>query len=393
MAGLNDDIDADDDIENELPGSPKNPVRAGEFFVPHPEELATGSNQPVAPKINIVVDQPPVDDNGDPVKPTARDLFGQDIVPNELPDLNAEIIFVDEIANKITDASGVYQDITSARAISQESILEIDSILPGYLNENEIIEYYTKTPTLTRYETATNQIGYQIAKQQIEHDKLAVDIFDRLQASVENTIVYIQEHLLNDREKVCSTLRDSIIGVNEQFIEGSLTQTKEALKAAWNNPVTELSQSSFKELSIPAQAIVDLLEKSTALNKLLISNDVLDQEEVFAHLKDPDIHAEKTITLSVCDLAEKLTQSSLTKTIEHLQGILISSVAYIKEASFAVTDKEANDIGKDPEPLQTLKRESKALIDVSVIINDLVGCHRKTYQLLGSLVSLCNSGI
>jgi hypothetical protein len=394
MAGLNDDIEPDDDIESELPGSPKNPVKAGEFIVPHPEELATGHNQPVAPEINIVVDKPLVDDNGEPVKPTARDLFGKDIVPNELPDLNAEIILVDEVANKITDASGVYDSITNAHAISQESILEIDSILPGYLNENEIIEYYTKTPTLTRYETATNKIGYEIAKQKQEHDKMALDIFMKLKSSVETAIAYIDEHLIYDREGINSVLRKASDAVDDLFIEGTLTDIKVSLKKAWSeDSAADLTQSSFRELSEPAQAIVAALEKSTALHSFFLADNFLDQEKVFACLRDPSIHAEKTITITPRDVTNILAGQNLAEIIKHLKGILVSAMTYIDEASFAVTNKEASDVGKVQDPLQTLKREAQALTDVTVLINDLIGCYRNAHMLMLNFVQVCNSGV
>ena len=148
MSGLNDDIE--EDIEQELPGSDKLDITPDQFKTSDSKIAELNINQPVAPSIILKVGEDSVDEDGKSITPSITDLFGSDVVPNELPNLNAKIVMIEDNKNTISDATSALNNIQVNQAISQEDIKEIDAIFPGYLGDKERIEYYTKTPTLTR---------------------------------------------------------------------------------------------------------------------------------------------------------------------------------------------------------------------------------------------------
>lgn len=149
MNGLNDGLDTEDD---KVPG---------DFIQPDPALVEPGKHQPPAEPKTLVTtygDQGPPTDPKD--VPTVKELFGDNVVPNELPNLNANIVLIDQGNNAIADTTEVLGGISKACAVCKEDIQVIDALHPGYINEQRPIQYYTERPSRTMFAetvTALNQ--------------------------------------------------------------------------------------------------------------------------------------------------------------------------------------------------------------------------------------------
>lgn len=369
MSGLNDDIE--EDVEQELPGKDKLDITVDQFKTIDPSTMQPGDNQPAAPKVVLQVGEDEVDDQGNSIKPTVSELFGEDVVPNELPDLNAKIVLMETKQNTITDATSTLNTIKFNGAISQEDIQEINSILPDYLNDNERIEYYTKTPTLTRYTTAVNTIGFKIADQKQEQLTLTVDTFSLLKDSIVKTQTYLKETLVDT-----NSVRKDHTTMLLEFIEENLKDRDVSgyhavIEKLMNNNIQVAAPNSVKKISNYLEAALNIVRRPTAfaclLNKSLFLKETMDQDFVFYSLSSPDNLSDRSVRPSLKELIEFTYSSEKLQIIGLLDDILAAAVTYVDDSIFAIKNHDASDIGKQPEPLEVLKRESQAIVAVNVL--------------------------
>lgn len=145
MSGLNDDVDDGLDFTPDVPEiNPDQPVTDTKVFVQ------------------------PLDDVSEEDNPSAQDLFGKDIVKNEVPNLNAEFVLVKEAFNKLTDIAFIGNTIRSANGISKEDAEVVDSVIPGFINDKKPIGFFTEEKSRTQLNETLNTINVTIDTQVAE---------------------------------------------------------------------------------------------------------------------------------------------------------------------------------------------------------------------------------
>lgn len=158
MAGLNDEADNlpvyGDDLDQATPLP---------SFVDQP-----GTNPEVKPSEQtvLVTRVGSVLDRLTPKEPpTAEQIFGDNIVLNELPNLNAKFVILKDEANRVSDINSFKNSITSKCAMCQEDARALDTITDGqFISPEKPIGYFTKDNSQTQYMETLKALNDLIVK-------------------------------------------------------------------------------------------------------------------------------------------------------------------------------------------------------------------------------------
>lgn len=177
MQGLNDDVEdglialEDDTLETLESDSNIN------------DEPTSNPNQPIPEKL-LLETQEEVDMVADHKEVTITDLFGLGVVPNELPNLNAEFVIIKQKDNELTDLQTMTESIRSKQSISQEDVKALDSLSAGFLNEDtRLVSYFTKEPSQTQFNSTIREADIRIGTNSQEISNLFKTHLEKLTSS------------------------------------------------------------------------------------------------------------------------------------------------------------------------------------------------------------------
>ena len=175
MAGLNDDVDEGlDDIED---------VNFDVTIAPN-----TNPNQP-EPESVVLVSQTTDSENDDIKEPTIQELFGETVIPGELPNFNAEFVIIANKQNILNDYISTSVEINKKQTISQEDARILDSLAPGFLNdETKPIGYFTKTNTKTFYDETVKEMNNHVINEKTNINKDLIKHIENISTSYYNLL-------------------------------------------------------------------------------------------------------------------------------------------------------------------------------------------------------------
>jgi hypothetical protein len=101
--------------------------------------------QPITQPLTIITDNHTRRD----VEPQL--LFGQDIVKNELPNLNAAFVVSKESMNKAFDLLEIRNSIKNSNGMSREDAEVTNSVLSGFINPSRPIGFFTEDKSKTQF--------------------------------------------------------------------------------------------------------------------------------------------------------------------------------------------------------------------------------------------------
>lgn len=114
-------------------------------------------DQPLPPVLAVVNSDQRVDCVDD------KTIFGQDIVPNEIPNLAA--IFIDN-EQKVYSVASELLDISSSlkksNGICKEDAIVIDSISKGFINEKKPLGFFTEDKSKTQFQTTLQSLDKEV---------------------------------------------------------------------------------------------------------------------------------------------------------------------------------------------------------------------------------------
>ena len=119
--GLNDDVD--------------------EGLSPGEDVLDENPDQPVPEKTTFIMDIANVANQDDV---TDEQIFGEGVIKNELPNINAEFVLSNEEFLKVEDLIVIRDELRQSRGICKEDAELIDSQMPGFLSETKPIGFLLK---------------------------------------------------------------------------------------------------------------------------------------------------------------------------------------------------------------------------------------------------------
>lgn len=79
------------------------------------------------------------------------ELMFDNTAPGETPKLSEDVDIVAVVKDKVTDLNYLRQDIRRAGGMNKTFALEAERLIPGFLNEDRPIGYFTLEPTQTQY--------------------------------------------------------------------------------------------------------------------------------------------------------------------------------------------------------------------------------------------------
>ncbi len=140
MAGLNDDVDEG------LPALEEDVVdvnlQTNEIDIP-----TTNPSQPEPEAVTLITN-----DFADDVnfrEPEISDLFGIGVIPGEIPNFNGEFEFIRRQRDNLVDFVNTTSNVQRKKSISQEDARILNAIIPGFVNDNRPLGFYTKDDSQT----------------------------------------------------------------------------------------------------------------------------------------------------------------------------------------------------------------------------------------------------
>ena len=180
-----------------------------ESFVTPPD---TNVNQAPAPATVLVAGKVP---DAKPV--TAEDLFGDNIVKNELPNLNAEFVILDKDIDHTYEMSEVKNRLEQDSSIAQEDAVEINELVPGFINDRNPLIYYSRGKSKSRLKFSLESLDVAIDLQYDKLKKSIVNMSNVLNASIAAYSKALQERFAKIstelNESLTSTISDSYLSI------------------------------------------------------------------------------------------------------------------------------------------------------------------------------------
>lgn len=182
MAGLNDELDDlpvySDDLDQATPLP---------SYVDQPNKNPDLNSQ--APTTNIVVMPGSVLDRlskfDKTVVPDAKELFGDDIVLNELPNLTAKFTVIKDKVNETSDMYSFKGALTTKCSMCQEDAKVLDTLTGGeFLGPDKPLGYFTKSDSQTQYLQTLGLLNETIAQKNSFLSKEYSTFLDGLKTSI-----------------------------------------------------------------------------------------------------------------------------------------------------------------------------------------------------------------
>lgn len=314
MPSLNEGFE--DNLSSDLPlisdfTQPDNSLTSETQEIPHKGFLAVYGNDIVSPITNDV---------------TIKDIFGDDVKPNILPDLKADIILIEQSNNILADAGEIHSNVISRCSVCQEDIAAFDSAVPGFLNDEECIEYYTKSPTITRYKTAIGSMSSFIDKEQLNQKQIFSNICINLNKGIIETLEYLDTNLINKIDQINLIKNKSSGKIIELNIEDFLSSYSVTLRNILNSEI-------LYQTPMFGQA---LLNEIINLIPVINSTDNFSIEELISFIgSDKQFNIFKTIQNMlvvsndvVADILREVTNSNVKK--EEVTKLIIDNIETIQ---------------------------------------------------------------
>ena len=195
---------------------------------------------------------------------SVTEIFGNGLVPGELPNLNAEFELIEQRRTTINDYEETSNIITGNKSISQEDAKLLDAIVPGFINDDRPLGYFTKDSTKTFF---NESVGIMNKTIDLEKDKV-------------NEL--IKEHL-NNLSQHYNTL---ITGFDVKLKPILVEQTK-CIKNLLENEIifsSDISDNFLKEdigLTDFLNTFIDDIDVNRMIDNDVVAKILIDVKKVF----------------------------------------------------------------------------------------------------------------
>lgn len=171
-----------------------------------------------APNLDLVI---PDKNNGltEDRPPTAEELFGPNVKPGEVPNIEAEFKTIDEHQQKIVNLEEVEAAIIGSDGISKESAEHFNQYFPGFLDKIPL-NRFTKLPTKVHYGDFLQYSKEAIDAAKTEVSTLSSEFIISMSNAVEAYEDYLEDkaipYIENQLEIINATYGDFIARVNAE---------------------------------------------------------------------------------------------------------------------------------------------------------------------------------
>lgn len=346
MAGLNDDVDEGlEDLEEDF----------------KPEEI---NLDPITPNINsnqpepdpvILVTQNYSNKEGENKEPSIQDLFGDAVIPGEIPNLNAEFVIIQQRSDSLDDFKTTSFAIGDRKSICQEDAKLLDALAPGFLNdETKPIGYFTKDNTKTFFDETVKDMNSYVYNENKEIDELLKNHLTKLDKQYNDFInIYVSKYktlLLEQNINIKKLFFDIVL--NHKNDISCLLKDNHVLNYLLSISISTIDTDeiiSNKDLLNHVKSLKDCLKNTnlrsyllsfayTSTGSLVYANTPLDNDDnIFSINSAIKLHMNGSQTILPFDILLKLTNNQ-TKVNE----LKIKCVTYTRRATDTENLLEAN---------------------------------------------------
>ena len=90
---------------------------------------------------------------------TLDEALFDELIPGEVPELDEEVEVLAAVVNKFNNLTYLSSDINAAQGMNKTFAMEAERIMPGFLNEDVPLGYFTEEPTGTRLKLSLEAIA------------------------------------------------------------------------------------------------------------------------------------------------------------------------------------------------------------------------------------------
>lgn len=141
---------------------------------------------------------------------TDEELFGSNIVPGELPDIQAKVAMVEEDKVKIANLKDLEATITTRGAVSRDDAISVESLAGDFVSQFHSLNCFSRAPSRVNYDATNTYMVRRVAAEEeagcdhissmiktaVEFAKsLAAKADDKLIGSLVDQIDSIKNHL------------------------------------------------------------------------------------------------------------------------------------------------------------------------------------------------------
>lgn len=164
--------------------------------------------------------------------PSVNEIFGNGLVPGELPNLDVEFELIEQRRNTINDYEETSNIITGNKSISQEDARLLDSIVPGFINDDRPLGYFTKDSTKTFFNESVGVMNNIIDTEKDKVNDLIKEHLNNLSQHYSTLItgydVKFKSILLEQTNRIKNLLENEVIfssDISDDFLKEGIGLT------------------------------------------------------------------------------------------------------------------------------------------------------------------------
>lgn len=379
MGGLN------DDVEEGLPALEEDVVDVNAQI----DNVDIPNNNPDQPDPDpIVLKVNEFADEADSKEPSVIDLFGFGVVPGEVPNFNGEFEIIEQKKNTLDDIVDIRNNISRKQSISQEDICLLDSVIPGFINENRMLQMFTKHSSQTLLRETSLAV-----ENIIENEKNEID--ETLKKHIENLILRnnelttlfktgLSDRLTNQFVTIKGLLDNVIIFSNKRFHEYFNLDLD--FKDVFSIPIDELDEEKITQDQRIKNLIneIKLQYKNTNLKSYLFSYRYMSSGSlVFVNERTSDDLVNGMTLNELFKIYQKEIQLSLASKIFLILNNNQEELNILRNKSFIYNRREgdntATDLNETEQRIVSITKEYKYLFELTI---HLVKLNEAVFKLI-----------
>lgn len=336
MAGLNDDVDDDLNIQDL-----DNPDQ------PDPDLIQVSMVQ----ELNV----------SDPVRePTNDELFGIGAVKGEVPNINVQLKLVQEKIDNALELIDIKSKCISVEAICAADAAIINSVSPGFLNENRPLGFFTQDPSRTMLNETLNAISTSTDTAVLKTSVVLNEVLDTTIAAFEKVLKSYEGVVEKTLNRLVSSKAIALSKLSDSSLVSYLEET-----------------SSTERYEYPYSDVVELFELPTdyfviARNYYKFNPDDEDQMNVLVPVNEEEKHFilkyldQSSYRRDLTGLFLTLTREQSTHKLNKMISVIDGCVKQLKSMKIDVSN-----VNKTTDSQEA--SASKQLLDLTKIRSDIAG--------------------
>lgn len=271
------------------------------------------------------------DELEDKIFPTFSEILFQDPTPGEVPEIDDDTNIV-TVVNGLKDLHYLHTDIVKSKGMCAGFALEAERIMPGFLNEDRPVGFFTRVPTKTLYQVSLEAI-------EAERKSLLQRIWEAIQVLVKQAREWLNasiQHLTNNPATAQAQKFYSRNDRNTMLLLENITNAYADVEATLKKTETLVSDKTATEAQAYHSALktrlakaeerfndlYDQLNTSDELYALLMNSELVDRIMKVASHSRGSVQSLVSLTEAAAGVVSDAGHSSVAEAVERIKGSL-----------------------------------------------------------------------